>query len=145
MNSTPPFVAQEQRNTCALACLRMILAHHGTHVTESDLLPLVSLVQGGLDPDQIATVARHYGLHAEIAELDVSTIRDLVAQGRFPIVMIDRRPLDNEFTIHAVIAIRFTRHFVTVLDPLCGERRLSLRKFTEAQRRVLWAVICEPR
>ncbi|MCI0682371.1 MAG: hypothetical protein L0Y71_09720 [Gemmataceae bacterium] len=57
---------------------------------------------------------------------------------------MDRSILDNEFAIHAVIPIHFSRHYVRVLDPLRGERRLTLRKFAKAVLRVAgWAVVWE--
>jgi predicted double-glycine peptidase len=106
-----------------LACLRMVLA------------------EGGTNPNQLVRLAERYGLSTEARELDLAAIRALVTQEQFPIVLLDRTILDGEFAIHAVIPIRFTRHSVTVLDPLRGERRLSLRKFAQAQRRVGWAVV----
>src|SRR6185312_2422333 len=36
MSSTPPFVAQERPDACAVACLRMILAHRGVRVSEEE-------------------------------------------------------------------------------------------------------------
>jgi predicted double-glycine peptidase len=67
---------------------------------------------------------------------------ELVSRDQFPIILVDRSSLDQEFSIHAVIPIRFTAHYVQVLDPLLGERRLSRRKFFEAHRRVgRWGVV----
>ena len=145
MNSTPPFVAQERSDTCMLACLRMILAQHNTDVTEAALVEQVSLKEGGLDPDVLAELAERYGLAAEAQQLDMPAVARLVRQGQFPIVLVDRSVFDREFAIHAVIPIRFTQHYVSVLDPLRGERRISLRKFEKSQRRVgCWTVVCHP-
>jgi ATP-binding cassette subfamily B protein RaxB len=144
MNSRPPFIAQERSDTCMLACLRMVLAHQGMDVSEAALLEQVSLTEGGTNPDQLVRLAERHGLAAAARELDLNDLKELVAQEQFPIVLLDRTILDGEFAIHAVIPIRFTRHYVTVLDPLHGERRLSLRKFAQAQRRVGWTVVWQP-
>ena len=42
MPSKPTFVEQERRDSCALACLRMLLAHDGVDVSESELLEEVA-------------------------------------------------------------------------------------------------------
>jgi ABC-type bacteriocin/lantibiotic exporter with double-glycine peptidase domain len=143
MSSKPPFIAQERPDTCTLACLRMVLASQGIHVSEPTLLEQVSLVEGGANPDQLVALARAQGLSAKATQSDLETIRELVTEEKFPIVFVDRSLLDAEFTIHAVIPIRFSAQYVTVLDPLRGERKLSIRKFGQAQRRVGWMVVCE--
>lgn len=146
MNSKPPFIAQERDDTCAVACLRMLLAYEGKEVSEGALLNQVSLEEGGVDPDRLVDLARAHGLKAEVRQLDLKEIASLVQRQQFPIVLIERTFLDREFAIHAVIPIRVTRQFVVVLDPLRGERRISRRKFTQARRRLgWWAVLCELR
>ena len=40
MNIEIPHYEQEDDNTCALACLRMILAAYGTHVQEAEIKAL---------------------------------------------------------------------------------------------------------
>ncbi len=145
MSSKLPFIGQERSDTCMLACLRMLLAYQGTEVAEAVLVEQVSLAEGGIDPDQLAELARHRGLEAEARQLDLETIADLVQREHFPIVLLDRSLLDREFAIHAVIPVRLTREYVIVLDPLRGERRISRRKFAQAHRRVdRWAVVWEP-
>jgi len=123
----------------------MILAHHGMAVSEAALLREIAMEEGGVDPDQLASLAQRYGLNALAQPLDLDAISALVRSERYPIVLIDRTPLDGEFAVHAVIPIRFTRRYITLLDPLRGERRVTIRKFEEAQRRVGgWAVVWEP-
>jgi ABC-type bacteriocin/lantibiotic exporter with double-glycine peptidase domain len=127
-----------------LACLRMLLAYQGIHLTEFALVQQISQWEGGLDPEQLSQLAQRYGLRAEAQRLDLGEIEALVAAERFPIVLVDRTILDGEFAIHAVIPVRFSRNYVTFLDPLRGERRVSIRKFSLSQRRVDgWAVVWE--
>jgi len=122
----------------------MILAHHGIpDRPEPLLLHDISLDEGGADPNQLVRLAERNGLKAEPRQLDLAAIQALVAHGQFPIVYVDRQPLDREFAIHAVIPVRFTSDYVRLLDPLRGERRLTIRKFEQALRRVGWTVVCE--
>ena len=142
MPSKPPFIRQERSETCMLACLRMVLAWCGTEISEAELVERVSLDEGGLDPAALASLAAQFGLQAEARQLDLNTVVELVARDQFPIILVDRSFLDREFSIHAVIPIRFTAHYVQVLDPLRGERRLSRRKFFQAHRRIgLWGIV----
>lgn len=124
-----------------LACLRMILAFAGTNVSETALAEQVSLDEGGLDPEALAQLANRHGLRAEACRLDFVDIAGLLTSEQFPIVLVDRWFLDGEFTVHAVIPVRVSRFYVTVLDPLRGERRISVAKFQKAMRRVSsWAI-----
>jgi len=128
-----------------LACLRMLLALRGTKVTEASLVQQSTLEQGGIDPDQLVALALRLGLKAQVAKSILIKSASLVREERFPIVLVDRSVLDHEFSVHAVIPVRVSRKYVTVLDPLRGERRISMRKFIQAQRRVdSWAVVWEP-
>jgi ABC-type bacteriocin/lantibiotic exporter with double-glycine peptidase domain len=129
-----------------LACLRMILAHRGIEVTEAALAGQFSLEEGGLDPDVLAELGRRYGLAAEARQIDLETVVALVHADQFPIVLVDRSLLDREFTIHSIVPVRFTRHYVIALDPLLGQRRIFLRKLDKAMKRVGgWAVVFSQR
>lgn len=68
----------------------------------------------------------------------------LIAEERWAIVYLNRFPLDRQFAIHAVIPMRVTQQFVTVLDPRKGERRISRTKFDQARRYLdRYGVVCE--
>ncbi len=90
-------------------------------------------------------LARKFGLHAEIQQVSLDDIAKLLAQGQWVIVYLNRLPIDRVFAIHAVIPIRLTQRFVTVLDPRLGERRISRRKLGAARRYLSnFGVICGP-
>jgi ABC-type bacteriocin/lantibiotic exporter with double-glycine peptidase domain len=145
MSSKPPFFRQGRSDTCALACLRMLLAHHGLEATEAELLLAVSMEPGGVHIEELARLAELYGLQPEIQRLKLDAMKDLVTHQNFPIVFLNRMPLDRELAIHAVIPVRFSPRFVTFLDPLRGERHISIRKFEDARRWLSqWAVVCRP-
>ena len=145
MSSKPPFIAQERSDTCAIACLRMLLAQHGIHVNEEEVVREATFEGFGIYIEELVRLAEHYGLRAEIQELDLTAIAELLAHGTYPIVYLDRTLLDREFAIHTVIPIRITRRTVSFLDPLHGERRVPRRTFADAHRRPAFAtVICNP-
>jgi ABC-type bacteriocin/lantibiotic exporter with double-glycine peptidase domain len=144
MNSRPPFVRQERPDTCAIACLRMILAYRGLVSTEAEVVQSAAMPPSGMDPEGLAQLAQRYGLYATEQQLDREALFDLVRQQRFPIVFLYRRLINGVGEGHAVIPIRLSRQYVTFLDPLRGERRVMIRKFEEARRLVgRWVVIWE--
>src|SRR5438094_4753203 len=146
MSSTPRFVAQEQSDSCAIACLRMILAAQGIERTEQELIDEAGMTPGGLDPEECAWLAQRYGLRATEQQLDRRVLFDLIDSYRFPIVFLHRRPIDQENEVHAVVAVRTSGHYVTFLDPLRGQRRVTIRKFEQARRLIgQWVIVWEKR
>jgi len=125
MSSKPPFFRQGRSDTCAFACLRMLLAHYGMEVTEEELLGTVTMEPGAVH-EELARLAEECELRAEIRQLKQEDLRKLVASENFPIVSLNRLPIDRQFAIPAVIPIRVSSRFVILLDPLRGERRLSI-------------------
>jgi len=112
-------------------------------VSEAELVLTTKMEEGGVDIEELAQVARYHGLKTEIRNLEETSLLGLIAIHRWAIVFLNRFPLDRQFAIHSVIPIRFTSHFVTVLDPLRGERRFSRRKFDQARRYLdRYSVVC---
>lgn len=143
--STPPFFRQEHDDTCALACLRMILAHHGTNVTEDELVQAATFESCGISTEEVKRLAERYGFQAEYGYLNLDAVAEFIAQGTFPIVFLDLRPIDGKDAFHTVIPIRVSRRSITFLDPQQGQRRVARRIFEQA--RSWWsdaALVCEP-
>jgi ABC-type bacteriocin/lantibiotic exporter with double-glycine peptidase domain len=122
----------------------MLLAHQNRDISEGDLVQAAAMQPGGLDPEEVKTLAHRYGLIAEVRQADLATLRSLLAEMRFPIAYLFRQPIDNVAITHAVIPIRIGPKFVAFLDPLRGRRRISVRKFEQARQRVAnWVIIFE--
>ncbi len=122
----------------------MLLAQRGMHVTEEEVVREATFEGYGIYIEELVRLAEHFGVHAEIQELDLTAIGKLLAHETYAIVYVDRTPLDGEFAIHTVIPIRITQRTVTFLDPLRGERRVPRRLFEDAHRRLAFAaVICK--
>jgi ABC-type bacteriocin/lantibiotic exporter with double-glycine peptidase domain len=132
MRSRPLFFEQERNNTCALACLRMVLAHNGITVTENELVGGTAIEQEGVAFEEVVRLARRYHLSADIQRLDLDGITKLLDQKGLAIVFVDRGVINGVSAIHAVIPIRVSQRYVTFLDPLQGERRVARKRFDAA-------------
>lgn len=69
-----PLYAQEKDNTCALACLRMVLAAFGTQVEESVLESQARMEERGNLTDELERLARLY-LNANIQHPTLEELR----------------------------------------------------------------------
>jgi ABC-type bacteriocin/lantibiotic exporter with double-glycine peptidase domain len=85
---------QQQENTCALACLRMVLAAYGTQVTEREIEAQTRLVERGVHIAELERLTHRYKPVAEVRETTISDLRHLVEQGKLPIAYIDRSVFD---------------------------------------------------
>jgi hypothetical protein len=120
----------------------MTLANRGTQSSEAELADAAALAEAGLDPQGLAELARAYGLKAVERQLGRRSLYALIRRQRFPIVFLYRRLLDRVGEGQAVVPLRVSRNFVTFLDPLRGERRVTIRKFEEARRLIgRWVVV----
>ena len=150
----PPLYRQENEDSCALACLRMILGQHGIAVSENTLAEQANKQAGGVDIEDLPKVLVTYGLQAEIVQLSPDALADSIAQDVFPIVYLNRLHFDRRrrperkaaAIVHAVICTRVSSHFVSFFDPLDGtKRRVSRQKFEAAQHDLRgWCVVCQP-
>jgi ABC-type bacteriocin/lantibiotic exporter with double-glycine peptidase domain len=122
----------------------MILAYQGQATTEAGVVRRAAMQPSGMDPEGLAQLAQRYGLYAVERQLDRETLFDLIRRQRFPIVFLYRRLINGVGEGHAVIPVRLSRHYITFLDPLRGERRVTIRKFEEARRLLgQWVVVWE--
>jgi ABC-type bacteriocin/lantibiotic exporter with double-glycine peptidase domain len=154
-----PLFRQEKEDNCSLACLRMILASYGIQVTESRLEAEVHKDLGGVFIEDLAQLSQRYGFTGEIVELDLDAVGNLLAQGVFAIVYLNRLHFGKKMSLsrrytwanaifHAVVPTHVSPTFVTFNDPLPPgkQRRASRRKFEAAQLDMNhWCVVCRPR
>lgn len=148
MSTALPLYRQEKRNTCALACLRMVLAAFGTAVEEGTFENLAPMEPDGTDIGELERLARSFGIVANIQEASVEQLRELLAAGKLPIAYIDRAVFDltpaqrakhtlRYAKIHVVIPTRIGAASVTYHDPMPPRvARRSLRLFRLAYDRL---------
>ena len=146
MTRNLPLLKQERDDSCALACLRMVLAGRGSVVTEAELAQRVPMEEGGTDIEELARLAQSFGLVAAVQEATVEQIRDLLRADRDIIAYLNRSVFDlprlTDLTpalrsrrIHAVVPTRVTARQVTFHDPrLPAVVRKTIRRFEAAQR-----------
>src|SRR6266705_330327 len=94
MNIVLPLYGQEKPNTCALACLRMVLAAFGTEVAEATIEAQAQLQERGTLIDELERLAQQFPLVAEIQDTTVEELREILAEGKLPIAFIDRAVFD---------------------------------------------------
>jgi hypothetical protein len=153
-----PLYGQEKRNTCVLACLRMVLAAFGTAVEESTLEDQANMEPQGTGIGELARLARLFGLVAEVHEVTVERLRKVLAERKFVIAYIDRAVFDltprqriehplRKARIHTVVPTRITEAVVTYHDPMPpASIRRSLRLFRSAYEHLgSHCVVCSKR
>jgi hypothetical protein len=144
MSTEIPHYRQEKDNTCALACLRVVLAAYGTQVQEGELEARARMEPKGTRIDELERLARQFLLVAETQETTVEGLRWVLAEGKLPIVYIDRAVFElsprqrarhsiRDAIIHNVIPTRVTAKSVTFHDPrLPRITRKTTRLFGQA-------------
>ena len=61
--------------------------------------------------------------------LSPTELEGLLRDGHHPIVFVDLMPIDGVREQHALVVVKMDANFVTVLDPLSGERVLPRQGF----------------
>ena len=114
--------AQEQPNTCAIACLRMVAEHYGVTVSEPQLASLCGTTADGTTPTELVSGARKIGLSAAVAYGDMPLLQTAISQQQPVIVFLGimGSPPSSSLSIHAVAVSDLDGERVTVIDPADG-------------------------
>src|SRR5438105_15751894 len=94
MTRTLPLLKQEREDTCAIACLRMVLAGRGMMVTERELVLRTQMEEGGVEIQELERLARALGLIATAREATAQQIRAHLRAGGDVIAYINRSVFD---------------------------------------------------
>ncbi|MFQ5631097.1 MAG: cysteine peptidase family C39 domain-containing protein [bacterium] len=138
MPDKPTFFAQEFDYSCAVACLRMVLSGFGIMRIEQELRELCDCGLEGTHALKLVDAARKLGLK-DTRKCNL-TLDELIAERsseKYPIVCL-RTYLNNlpMPTQHAYVVLNANQDFVTVLDPLFGERELPTDAFEREWRQM---------
>ncbi len=114
----------------------MVFSGFGLDISEADLRHLCDCTFLGTDALKAVDAARQLGFTATSKHNLLPTdLEDILNDGDYPIVYIDLRPIDNVGGQHALVVISIDANFVSVLDPLSGERLLRRDHFLLAWNR----------
>ncbi len=123
----PAFFPQEQPNTCAVACLRMVLNAYHVTVSEQELAQRANTNEFGTELGELVRAAQELGFDCEARILEFAELQN----ARLPIVYLDGPTLGRSFLMHAVVVAE-TEQSVKVLDPSTGPVELDRALFCEA-------------
>lgn len=110
-----PVIRQSEQAECGIACLAMILGHHGHHISLRDLREMVNLSSRGATLNDLITVAEVNGLRCRPLRLELDELRNL----QTPCIL--HWKLD-----HFVVLVRVSRDRATIIDPASGRSTLRL-------------------
>ena len=115
------------------ACLRMILLSFGVDISESELRVRCDSTILGTSALGAVDAARLIGFGASAKyTLALDELKNLLTASRYPIVFVSMLPIDARDDLHALVVTGFAQNDVSVLDPLNGERTISLPTFLAA-------------
>lgn len=111
-----PLIRQTENAECGLACIAMILGHHGDHVSLFDLRSRHDISSRGASLNDLIAVAQSHGLHCRALRLELEEIRQL----KTPCVLHWRMD-------HFVVLVQVSKKHVVIHDPAEGRNRFSLQ------------------
>jgi ABC-type bacteriocin/lantibiotic exporter with double-glycine peptidase domain len=128
----PPFYPQETDFSCAVACLRMVLAHLGVPKSEAELRELCDCTIFGTSALELVLAARRLGFAGSSKHtLTLADLIELTEHGYFPIVYVASGPHLPAPDVHSFVVVAATREGINVLDPQQGPRMLSVDELLE--------------
>ncbi|MBN3852986.1 peptidase domain-containing ABC transporter [Paraburkholderia sp. Ac-20340] len=111
-------IYQNEVAECGYACLAMVLSHSGRATEVRELSAYRPISANGLSLMDLYDVATDYGLEVQAFRFDASQIGE-VKQGS----------IIHFGGAHFVVFERATRHYVHLIDPAVGRRRIALDTF----------------
>lgn len=121
-----PCFRQEKSYTCAVACLRMVLAYHHRTFTEPDLAARCQTTEDGTTAHSVVRTAEELGFQGVILEGDWALLDACLAGGLPVITYLRTAPLSDLFGfdgIHAVVVTDLDESLVHLNDPWTGSSR----------------------
>jgi len=114
----------------------MVLSGFGLNLSEADLRVRCDCTNFGTDALKAIDAVRQLGF-AKTAKhtLSLVELEMVIANGLWPIVFVDLRPIDGIYQPHALVVIHIGASEVEVYDPAKGARLLPRQTFI-----VAWAM-----
>jgi ATP-binding cassette subfamily B protein RaxB len=110
-----PIIRQAEQTECGLACIAMILGHHGQHVSLRDLREQSGVSSRGASLNDLIGIAGERGLRCRPLRLELGELGQL----QTPCILHWRMD-------HFVVLLKVSAKHAIVHDPASGRRRLLL-------------------
>ncbi|MDX2041736.1 MAG: cysteine peptidase family C39 domain-containing protein [Acidobacteriota bacterium] len=125
----------------------MVLLGFGQDVSEAELRQLCDCTFAGTNALKAVDAARQLGFPGTVKHnMTLKELAAVVADGYFPIVFVEMKPITNVYEPHALVVTGVNDFSVEVIDPALGEARILARSVFDtawALRRRL-AIIVKP-
>lgn len=134
---------QEHRASCVAACVRMVLNGFGQTLDESRIRQLLGNPRFGLTLSQARRKLLEIGAAADWHDdWSLDDLRDVMREGNFPIVGVERRFFGHQSAAHAVVVTEVQSAEIEFLDPLADtpqrtQHETFLRAWKSAGQEVL--------
>lgn len=113
-----PLLLQLSAVECGAACLAMILRYYGSKISIAEIRQRYGIGRDGLSALSIVTAAQEYGLQVKAFSLKNPDLRAV----RLPAIVYWE-------SNHFLIVKRWSDHYVDVVDPAQGARRMTHAEF----------------
>jgi len=114
-----PLLLQLSAVECGAACLAMILRYYGSKISIAEIRQRYGVGRDGLSALSIVTAAQEYGLQVRAFSLQTPDLRAV----RLPAIVYWE-------SNHFLIIERWSDHYVDVVDPAQGYRRMTIEEFS---------------
>lgn len=126
-----PFVQQLESTECGVACLIMVLGHHGKIVTREEMRDVLTAGRDGTTARDLLNAARYHGMRGRGVKIGLNAAQHLQRAAI----------LHWEFN-HYVVFDRFQKKHVEILDPAVGRRSVPMSEFSRCFTGI--ALLLEP-
>jgi ATP-binding cassette, subfamily B, bacterial len=116
-----PFIRQLSATECGAACLAMVLAYHGKHVSLSEIRDLTGVNRDGVNALSLLNAGRWYGLRGRGVKLDLDAL-----------IYLDKGAILHWEFAHFVVFERLRKDGVEIVDPACGPRFVPMEQFSRS-------------
>ena len=120
MKKSVPFVAQNQRTDCGLACIAMILRFYKSYFSLNDLYELLEPGRDGVGLKQINQLLNKLNLDTKIYKIPTEKINLIPT----PAILYWSKS-------HFVILERINKGSIFIIDPGYGKRKMTYKEFSE--------------
>lgn len=116
-----PFIEQMEHSECGLACLAMILAFYGNHISLSELREEYGVPKGGFTFANLADIAAKKNMEVKAFKGTVQALKEI----NKPLILF----IDNK---HFVVFEKVVKDTFFIVDPAIGRMKLSIEEITES-------------